>query len=162
MAITIRTAVEADQAALHKMLQEIDLFFRSLEPDAPSEDHLLAHGERKDYSHTVQLSFGPNPFCTTLIAELDNEPVGYLAYHDGVFNTDSAIIVAGLFVRKAARKSGVGRALMTEIETKAAKRGATFLAWTVWHENTVAKEFYRKFGGKVYADDFVMIKRVAQ
>lgn len=98
MAITIRTAVETDQAALHEMLQEIDLYFRSLEPDAPSEDHLLVHGERNDFSYTVQMSFGPKPFCTTLIVELDRNPVGYLTYHDGVFNTDSVIIVVGLFV----------------------------------------------------------------
>lgn len=55
----------------------------------------------------------------------------------------------------------MGPALMTEIEAIAAQRGATFLAWTVWNENIVAKEFYHKFGGKIYANDFVMVKKVA-
>ena len=160
--VTIRTASEADISALNSMVQEIDLYFRSLEPNAPSEDELLAQGARKDYLHTATLSFGPAPFCTTLLAEIDKKAVGYLAYHDGIFNTDSAVFIAGLFVRKSARGLGVGRALMAEIETIAARRGATYLTWTVWHDNQFAKKFYESLGGEVYGDDFVMRKRVGQ
>lgn len=157
---TIRTASEMDIPALNNMVQEIDLYFRSLEPNAPSEDELLAQGARKDYSHTAKLSFGPAPFCTTLIAEREKNALGYLAYHDGILNTDPAVFIAGLFVRKSARGLGVGRALMAEIETIAARRGATYLTWTVWHENQYAKKFYESLGGEVYEDDFVMRKRV--
>jgi GNAT superfamily N-acetyltransferase len=160
MSLIVRAAIEADKAELHAMVQEIDLYFRSLEPNAPSEDVLLANGERRDFAHTAELSFGPNPFCTTLIAELDGACVGYLAYHSGVFNTDSAVFIAGLFVRKSARNKGVGLALMAEVETIASRRGATWLTWTVWHENFSAKRFYESLGGEVYEDDFVMVKRV--
>jgi len=160
MPLTIRTAKEADKAELHAMVQEIDLYFRSLEPGASPEDDLLANGSRKDFSHTADLSFGPHPFCTTLIAERDGAALGYLAYHDGVFNTDGAIFIAGLFVRKSARSQGVGLALMAEVEAIAARRAATWLTWTVWHENHSAKRFYEGLGGEVYEDDVVMVKRV--
>ncbi len=160
MSIIVRTAQENDKAELHAMVQEIDLYFRSLEPGAPPEDVLLASGERRDFTHTAELSFGLNPFCTTLIAELDGACVGYLAYHTGIFNTDSAVFIAGLFVRKSARSQGVGLALMAEVEAIAAKRGATWLTWTVWHENLSAQRFYEGLGGEVYEDDVVMVKRV--
>ncbi len=161
MSIIIRTAQEADKSELHVMIQEIDLYFRSLEPGAPSEYILLTSGERRDFTHTAELSFGPNPFCTTLIAELDGAKVGYLAYHTGVFNTDPAIYIAGLFIRKPARNKGVGLALMAQAETIAIQRGATALTWNVWHENLSAKRFYERLGGEVYEDDVVMVKRVA-
>jgi GNAT superfamily N-acetyltransferase len=160
MPLTIRTAREADKAELHAMVQEIDLYFRSLEPGASPEDVLLANGERRDFTHTADLSFGPHPFCTTLIAERDGAALGYLAYHTGIFNTDSAVFVAGLFVRKAARSQSVGLALMAEVEAIANQRGATWLTWTVWHENHSAKRFYEGLGGEVYEDDVVMVKRV--
>lgn len=161
MALTIRTAVETDKAELHTMLQEIDVYFRSLEPGAPAENELLLKGPRHDYSHTAELSFGARPFCTTLIAEIDGAAVGYLAYHEGVFNTDSALFIAGLFIRKNARQKGVGQALMAELESIATKRGATWLVWTVWHENKSAIKFYEQLGGEAFDEDFVMRKRVS-
>lgn len=79
-----------------------------------------------------------------LIAELDDKPVGY-ALHQAGF--ESAFAARGrylcdLFVEKACRGKGVGRALITRLAQLAAANGETYLNWVTALDNDPARVLY--------------------
>jgi len=104
----------------------------------------------------LDLSFGPDPVCATLIAERDGVSLGYLAYHLGVWESFRSLHVISLFVRAEARGSGAGRALMDAAKEIARRRRATRVVWEVWNKNPDAIDFYRSIGGEVYDDNLRM------
>jgi GNAT superfamily N-acetyltransferase len=108
----------------------------------------------------IALSFESDPVVATLIAEQEGRPIGYLAWHMGIFEIYKALFVAGLFISKAARGGGVGRALMEEARRLAADRGASYVVWMVWRQNSVALEFYRHLGAEPYDENLQMIWRL--
>lgn len=143
------------------MLRGIHAYFESLEEGAPPEEVLAAESMR-DVADIVDLSLGHHRFCDCLIAELEDEIVGYLAYHFGVFDSRAALFIAGLFVRPQARGEGIGAALMDHAEEFARDRGASVMVWTVWTRNTEAMAFYQHLGASFYEDDVLMWKAVGE
>ncbi|MFP4382471.1 MAG: GNAT family N-acetyltransferase [Spirochaetia bacterium] len=55
-------------------------------------------------------------------------------------------ITIGIMLSRKARGLGLGRLVMNLLEEEARKLGSTRLSLTVWEENTVAVELYRKIG----------------
>lgn len=95
--------------------------------------------------------FGPRPAFDGLVAVQDGAVMGYLLYHDG-YDTDAArrvVFVADLFVHAAARRHGLGAALMQEAARIATSRGAAQLVWTIDTRNVAARQFYERVGGVV-------------
>jgi GNAT superfamily N-acetyltransferase len=78
----------------------------------------------------------------------------------GIFEIYKALFVAGLFVTKAARRGGVGLALMEEARRIATERGAEYVAWMVWRQNPAALAFYERLGAEKYDDNMQMIWRI--
>jgi GNAT superfamily N-acetyltransferase len=55
--------------------------------------------------------------------------------------------MSDLFVREAARRRGVGRALLEWLAREARRHGGEWLGWGVMKKNAEAQAFYRAIGG---------------
>ena len=92
--------------------------------------------------------FGPAPAFACLIAERDGTSLGY-ALHYPDYDTDRlvhGVYLADLYVEKAARRTGVGRALMAAVARSGRDRGARMMRWGVLAHNGPARLFYRDIG----------------
>jgi ribosomal protein S18 acetylase RimI-like enzyme len=67
-------------------------------------------------------------------------------------NVKDQCLLKELFVSKAHRSSGVGRALMAWVARNAAERGVSRIDWSVQAANTPAKAFYEKLGAQFIQD----------
>jgi GNAT superfamily N-acetyltransferase len=157
MSFVIRPARPDDRAALLAMLQEFSDYLQAIDPEPSPQDDWAGPAEME---RCVALSFEADPVVATLIAEQDGRPVGYLAWHMGVFEIYKALFVAGLFVTEAVRNGGVGRALMEEARRLATERGASYVAWMVWRQNPAALAFYRRLGAEPFDENLQMIWRL--
>jgi GNAT superfamily N-acetyltransferase len=157
MSFTIRPAKPDDAAALMALLQEFSDYLQAIDPEPSPQDDWAGPAEME---RCVALSFEANPVVATLIAEQEGRPIGYLAWHMGIFEIYKALFVAGLFVSKGARRGGAGRALMEEARRLAAERGASYVAWMVWRKNPGALAFYRRLGAEIYDENVQMVWRL--
>ena len=94
--------------------------------------------------------FGADPSAEAVIAELDEEPVGFALF----FRTFSTwlcrpgLYLEDLFVRPAHRRGGIGRALLTHVARIAVERGYGRLDWSALTWNTPALDFYAALGAE--------------
>jgi len=154
MTFTIRPGRPADRRAIHEMLREFLDYFAGI--DAAGGGTF----SKRELLRTAGLAFERDPAYSVLIAESKGRPVAFLAYHFGVWEIYSALYVAGLFVKKRARRAGIGRAMMREAQRLAARRGAERITWTVWRKNRAAIEFYERLGAVQNDEDVAMVWNV--
>ena len=104
-------------------------------PAGPSD--IVARLERfaSDYSRVV-------------VADLDGEVLGFIAFHAlPRFEHDDRIVrILALVVDAGARERGVGHRLMTEAERAAAQLGAAFVEVTAGHHRPEARHLYESLG----------------
>jgi GNAT superfamily N-acetyltransferase len=133
--VWVRPAQPADAAILAEMANDLN-------------DHVGIHG-RPFTPETVRADgFGSQAGFSALVAELEGAVVGYAFFAMG-YNTDVAarsMWLHDLFVLPAARRSGVGSALMAAVALETTRVGAVSLEWGVHAANTGALEFYRRLG----------------
>src|SRR5215475_14312398 len=92
--------------------------------------------------------FGGGAAFACLMAEIEGEPVGY-ALHCRDYDTDRlcrSVYLADLYVEKAARRLGVGRALMAATAQAGQAQGARLMMWSVLRSNEPARRFYATIG----------------
>lgn len=90
-------------------------------------------------------ALGPGPKAIEiLLAEVDEEPMGLLAFHQtfAVAVCQRSLFIQDLYVLERARGLGLGRALMMALAAEAGRRGATQIDWTTDPWNEVARRFY--------------------
>ena len=93
-------------------------------------------------------AFGPRAPFIALVAELDGAVAGSVFFSAG-YNTDLAsrsMWLHDLYVVPAARRRGVGYALMAAVAAETVRSGCESLEWGVHAANTGALEFYRRLG----------------
>jgi len=141
----IRTITAGDAEAVVRMWSDFARYLREL-------------GDTDEQNFGVEAflrdGFGPDPAFTGIIAERGGIPVGYLLYHFG-YDSDQAtrfLYIVDLWVDPAARRGGVGRALMGEAAARCRAKGGRALFWSVFAPNTLAVAFYEKLGGQFYTD----------
>ena len=92
--------------------------------------------------------FGERPVIETVIASLDDQPVGYALFFPtfSTFLGKPGLYLEDLYVRPAARGCGVGRKLLEHLASLVVERGWGRLEWSVldWNEPSIA--FYKKMG----------------
>jgi GNAT superfamily N-acetyltransferase len=160
--IAIRPAVPGDALELSRMSREFvdELDAMPIATDAPGipepDDVILTP---EIFTRDV---FGAEPLAHVLLAEQGGEAVGYLMYHFGYWPADAApsLHVVDLFVRPAARKHGIGRAIMEEARAVLRKRGGQRLLWTVWDQNHPAMTFYERLGARFFSEERLMTWKV--
>lgn len=96
--------------------------------------------------------FGEAPVAYGLVATRDDVLVGLAAFRDSAttFGIRPEIYLDDLFVRPAARRSGVARSLLVELERLARDRGAGRIRLDVAEENAAAIALYRSCGGELF------------
>ena len=93
--------------------------------------------------------FGRRRILSCVIAELDGAIAGYAAWQPSfdMETGSTGLYMSDLFVREAARRRGVGRALMEWLAREAVRRGGAWIGWGVMKSNREAQTFYRRVGG---------------
>ena len=156
--IAIRAAIPDDAAELGRMSQEfvdeldaMPVAANALEIPEPDDAILTADVFARDV-------FSAQPLAHVLMAEQGGATVGYLMYHFGYWPADAApsLHVVDLYVRPAARKGGVARALMVSAGLVIRRRGGQRLLWTVWDQNHGAMAFYQRLGARFFSEERLM------
>jgi len=143
----IRDAVEGDVAVIHRMLRDSAIAQGSEEKLCATPGNLLEDG------------FGPQPRFHCLLADLDGAPAG-LALYFFIYSTWSSrmsLYLEDLYVDPAARRHGVGRALMQRIAWIALEAGCRQARWVVLEENRAAVNLYEAIGARRQPDWSLML-----
>jgi ribosomal protein S18 acetylase RimI-like enzyme len=149
MTLTIRPALADDAPAIGALAQQFAGYLRSL-------------GDQSDFNLTAETylrdGFGTHPAFSGIVAGDNGIVVGYLLYHFG-YDSDAAaknLHIADLYVETAARRRGIGRALVARATAIAREAGARELVWSVYHANRIAASFYERLGAQPVSDVFFM------
>jgi len=143
--LRIRAAEPADAALIFSLVVELAEYERAPE-QVTGTPELLADA-----------LFGAQPSAEALIAELDDQPVGFALFH-GSFSTwecRPGIWLEDLYVPPRHRHAGIGRALLCEVASIAVERGCARLEWAALDWNTPALDFYERLSAK-RLDQWVM------
>jgi GNAT superfamily N-acetyltransferase len=137
MSVSARPAVAGDVPEILAMIRELAAFER--EPDAVEASEALIK----------TALFGPRPAAFAHMATADDgTPVGFALWflNFSTWRGRHGIYLEDLYVRPAARGSGAGRALLTELARICVARGYGRLEWWVLDWNADAHAFYGRLG----------------
>lgn len=138
--ITIDQATPADADVLAEMIGEIEAYYGQHIPGNVTEVRAAL--------------FGEHPIATVLLARSEADVLGMLSYTflwPAVGSTTS-LYVKELFVRAAARRRGVGKALMAKIAEIARDNQCVHIDWTAVPSDISAVAFYDALGAKQLRD----------
>ena len=116
MSISIRSAVRADLPLIGQLIRDLALYEK------------LAHEVRFDAEVLGEKLFGANgghgPYAEVVIGELDGAAQAFaLFFHNfSTFEGRPGIYLEDLYVREAARGSGLGKALLAHLAALAVER----------------------------------------
>lgn len=146
MTLAIRPATKADLPLIARLIRDLADYER------------LASAVRFDEAVLGEKLFGARPYAEVLIGELDGEPQGFaLFFHNfSTFEGKPGIYLEDLFVRPAARGSGLGKALLAKLAALALERDCARLEWSVLDWNQPAIGFYQKLGARALDEWTIM------
>ena len=151
MTLTIRSATPADLPLICQLIRDL------------AEYERLADAVRFDPAVLGEKLFGQTgghgPYAEVVIGELDGAAQGFaLFFHNfSTFEGRPGIYLEDLFVREAARGSGLGQALLAHLAALAVKRDCARLEWSVLDWNAPAIGFYEKLGARAM-DDWTLMR----
>jgi GNAT superfamily N-acetyltransferase len=139
----IVSATKKDIRLIREFILELAEYERALPGEAPVTE--------KDLADTL---FGKRPAAEVLIAYLGDIPAGFaLFFHNySTWLGKRGIYLEDLFVRPAARKHGVGFALLRALAKIAIDRNCGRIDWSVLNWNELAIDFYKQIGSKAMDD----------
>jgi len=142
-AITIRPALAQDVPQVLAFIRELAAY-----------EH-LEHQVVATEAGLAAALFAARPYAEVVLGCLDGTAVGFaLFFHNfSTFLGEPGIYLEDLFVRPAARGSGVGKRLLSWLACTALERGCGRLDWAVLEWNEPAMGFYRRLGA-VLQDDW--------
>jgi GNAT superfamily N-acetyltransferase len=145
----IRAATPADVGVVVDLIRDLAVYER-LEHLATATPERLA----------IEL-FGDRPTCECVIGEQDGEPVGFALYFHNfsTWQCRRGLYLEDLFVRPAARGTGMGKLLLRHLAQIAVARGCGRFEWSVLDWNVDAQAFYQRMGATLLPD--LRICRVA-
>lgn len=138
MPAAIRPAVPGDFRLIIELIYELAEYDR------------LGHAVRFENKAMREYLFGPRPMAEVLIAEVDDDPVGFALfyYNFSTFEGRPGLYLEDLFVRPQARGLGLGKGLLVRLAELAVERGCSRLQWSVLDWNQSAIAFYERLGAK--------------
>jgi GNAT superfamily N-acetyltransferase len=144
----IVTATKKDIPLIRQFILELAEYERAKPGEAPVTE--------KDLAETL---FGKRPAAEVLIAYLGDTPAGFaLFFHNySTWLGKRGIYLEDLFVRPAARKHGVGFALLRSLARIALDRDCGRLDWSVLTWNELAISFYKQIGAR-HMDDWTTFR----
>lgn len=119
-----------------------------------AEYERLADECRVDAAALARGLFGERPYAEALVAERAGRPSGYAIffYTFSSFEAAPSLYLEDLFVEPAARRCGVGRALLEQVARVAVERGCRRMEWAVLDWNRPAMEFYERLGARAMSE----------
>lgn len=150
--IRTRIATAEDAERVIALYEEFTRYLRGLGDNADAQ--LTVESYRRD-------GFGPNPAFYGLVAEHDNEVIGYLLYHFGYDSELAArvMFVVDLYIAEEQRMQGAGASLMGHVESICRDSEVNQIVWSVHKLNLAARDFYGRMGGKLIDDlDFMYLE----
>ena len=146
MTLSIRPAVQADLPLICELIRDLAIYEK------------LAHEVRFDEVVLGEKLFGPRPYAEVVIGELDGAAQGFaLFFHNfSTFEGKPGIYLEDLYVREAARGSGLGKALLAHLAALAVERDCARLEWSVLDWNAPAIGFYKALGARAMDEWTVM------
>lgn len=140
--LEIKQATEEDVPLILSFIRDLAQYERALERVSATEEGLR-----------VTL-FGPRPYAEAVIAYESNEPVAFALYFFSYtsFSALPSLYLEDIFVRPAARGSGVGRELFAFLAQKAIERNCARMEWSVLNWNERAIRFYEKLHAEPVRD----------
>lgn len=147
MTIAIRLATAEDLPLIASLIRAL------------ADYEKLSHEVRFDEVVLGQKLFGPRPYAEVVIGELDGTPQGFaLFFHNfSTFEGKPGIYLEDLFVRPAARGSGLGKALLSHLAALVIERDCARLEWSVLDWNAPAIGFYKSLGAK-FMDEWTVMR----
>jgi GNAT superfamily N-acetyltransferase len=132
-------ATKKDVPLIRELILELADYERARPGEAPVTE--------RDLADTL---FGKRPAAEVLIAYLGDEPAGFaLFFHNySTWLGKRGIYLEDLFVRPAARKHGIGFALLRALARIAIERDCGRIDWSVLNWNELAIDFYKQIGAK--------------
>jgi len=141
-AISIRRASVADAPLILRFIKELAEYERMSDEVTATVDQI-----------TDRL-FGTKPAAEALIGEVGGEPAGFALYFQNfsTFLARPGIYLEDLYVRPAARRLGLGAALLARLAKLAVERDCGRLEWAVLDWNQPAMDFYSRLGARPMHD----------
>ena len=135
-AVRIRFATPADAPTIVEFARGLAVF------EHEPLDHV-----RLTVADVLRDGFGLRPLFEVLIAERERIPVGFALFfpHYSTWEGAAALYIEDLFVVEAARRDGVGRALVAAVARIARERGHPRVDLAVLDWNP-ARAFYARLG----------------
>jgi GNAT superfamily N-acetyltransferase len=134
METKIRNAVATDAAVIHRFI--VDLARYEREPDAVKNtvDNL-----RRQMS-------GPNPPFQCLIAEVNEQPVGFALYFFtySTWEGTQTLYLEDLYVQPASRGENIGTSILSALARVARAHQCSRMEWSVLNWNQLAIDVYEK------------------
>jgi GNAT superfamily N-acetyltransferase len=139
--VIIRPMQPQDAAAVVEMARELAIAVRDPEPTLDAGD-------------LVRDGMGPERWFDCLVALVGGEVIGYAIMCRGyeAHTAKRRLWLGDLYVRKQARRAGVGRALMIAVADHAVAQGCKTVCWDLWRSNAAAKAFYQNLGAAEASD----------
>jgi GNAT superfamily N-acetyltransferase len=132
----VREARESDLHRIQQLIIDLAKYERA------------AHEVRTTIELLRAALFGPQPAAYALVAESDNQVVGFALYFRNFSTWEGVhgIYLEDLYVMPEHRGSGLGRALLMALASLAFERGYARLEWAVLDWNQPAIDFYSSLG----------------
>jgi GNAT superfamily N-acetyltransferase len=132
----VREARESDLDRIRQLIVDLARYERA------------AHEVKTTTEQLRVALFGPQPAAYALVAESDNQVVGFALYFRNFSTWEGVhgIYLEDLYVQEAHRGTGWGRALLTALASIAVTRGYARVEWWVLDWNTPSIDFYRRLG----------------
>ena len=147
----VREARESDLDPIRQLIVDLASYERA------------AHEVKTTTEQLRVALFGPQPAAYALVAENDNQVVGFALYFRNFSTWEGKLIgyLEDLYVMPEYRGSGLGRALLMSLAELAVDRGYARLEWAVLDWNQPAIDFYRSLGA-VAMDEWTVYRLSGQ
>jgi GNAT superfamily N-acetyltransferase len=132
----VREARESDRERIRQLIIDLASYERAAQEVKTTTEQLRT------------ALFGPQPAAYALVAESDEQVVGFALYFRNFSTWEGVhgLYLEDLYVMPEYRGSGLGKALLTSLAGLAVERGYARLEWAVLDWNQPAIDFYRSLG----------------
>jgi GNAT superfamily N-acetyltransferase len=142
--IVIRKAIREDCTSMMQLIHELAVYEK-----APEEITV-------DFDHFVESGFGENPVWYAFVAETKNKVVGFALYYIR-YSTwkGQRMYLEDILVNEPWRGKGIGKLLFDQLLEEAKEKNLKGMVWQVLEWNEPAINFYKKYKGVIFDNEWV-------
>ena len=140
--LRIDQAIEEDIPLIFSFIHELARYERALDRVSATEESLR------------ETLFGPTRYAEAVIARENDVAVAFALYYFSYtsFSAQPGLYLEDIFVRPAARESGIGRLLMAFLAQRAIELNCARMEWSVLNWNEQAIRFYQNLSAEPIND----------